>query len=363
MTDPIRIKTLDATKGWGRGRVYDSIAETIGHTPLVRLSRMTKSANANADVLLKLEFFNPLSSVKDRIGVAMIDVLEAEGRIAPGKTVLIEPTSGNTGVGLAFVAASRGYRLILVMPDTMSIERRKILAHLGAELVLTPGAKGMPGALERAQELIATTPDAIEPGQFVNPANPMVHEKTTAEEIWTQTGGRIDGFVSAVGSGGTLGGVSLGLKAKRRDIQIALADVPGAALHSYYTSGVLKAEGSSITEGIGQGRVTRNLEGVVVDRSYMIPDAESVAIVFGLLTEEGLCMGGSTGVNVAGAIRLAREMGPGHTIVTLLCDYGTRYQSKLFNPEFLRAKGLPVPTWLAAPRQDVPSVFAVPGAA
>src|SRR5215510_2194990 len=212
MTDAIEIKTLAATKSWGRGRVYEDITESIGHTPLVRLTRMTKAAGVKADVLLKLEFFNPLSSVKDRIGVSMIDALEAQGKITPGKTVLIEPTSGNTGIGLAFVAAARGYKLILVMPETMSIERRKILTHLGAELVLTPGPGGMPAAVERAAELAKTIPGAVIPGQFDNPANPLVHEKTTAEEIWNDTHGKVDAIVVGVGTGGTITGIGRLLK-------------------------------------------------------------------------------------------------------------------------------------------------------
>ncbi len=213
MTD-MNIKTLAATRTWGRGRVYENIAETIGHTPLVRLSKVTAAANVTAQILMKLEFFNPLSSVKDRIGVSMIDTLEAEGKITPGKTVLIEPTSGNTGIGLAFVAAARGYRLILVMPETMSIERRKILAHLGAELDLTPGPGGMPAAVARAEELAKTLPDAVIPGQFENPANPLVHELTTAEEIYNDTGGKVDAMVIGVGTGGTLTGCFLLLISK-----------------------------------------------------------------------------------------------------------------------------------------------------
>src|SRR5438552_719162 len=212
MTETLEIKTLAATKTWGRGRVYDSIAETIGHTPLVRLSKLAAATKIKADVLLKLEFFNPLSSVKDRIGVSMIDALEAQGKITPGKTVLVEPTSGNTGIGLAFVAAARGYRLILVMPETMSLERRKILTHLGAELDLTPGPGGMPAAVERAAELAKTIPNAVIPGQFDNPANPLVHEKTTAEEIWNDTQGKVDAIVVGVGTGGTITGVGRILK-------------------------------------------------------------------------------------------------------------------------------------------------------
>ena len=218
MNDTSKIKTLAATKNWGRGQVYDSIAETIGHTPLVRLSKIMAEANTKADILMKLEFFNPLSSVKDRIGVSMIDTLEADGRITPGKTVLIEPTSGNTGIGLAFVAAARGYQLILVMPESMSIERRKILPHLGAELELTPAAGGMPVAVERAVELAKTLPNAVIPGQFDNPANPPVHEKTTAEEIWNDTGGMVDVLVISVGTGGTLTGCGRALKPRKPDL-------------------------------------------------------------------------------------------------------------------------------------------------
>jgi cysteine synthase A len=260
-----------------------------------------------------------------------------------------------------------GLRTVIVIPQTQSQEKKDVLTLLGAELVQVPAVPYRnPNNYVRYSERLAkvlaeTEPNgAIWANQFDNVANREAHVETTAAEIWADTDGKVDGFVSAVGSGGTLGGVSLGLKARRRDIQIALADVPGAALHSYYTTGVLKAEGSSITEGIGQGRITRNLEGVTVDRSYLIPDAESVAVCFQLLAEEGLCLGGSSGVNVAGAIRLARELGPGHTIVTVLCDYGTRYQSKLYNPAFLASKGLPVPAWLATPRTPAPEVFLAP---
>src|SRR5688572_23664294 len=224
MNDTPQIKTLAATQTWGRGRVYDSIAETIGHTPLVRLSKVMKAAKTKADILMKLEFFNPLSSVKDRIGVAMIDALEAEGKIKPGKTVLVEPTSGNTGIGLAFVAAARGYRLILVMPETMSMERRKILTHLGAELELTPGPGGMPQAVERANELAKTIPGAVIPGQFDNPANPLVHQLTTAEEIWNDTAGKVDVLVIGVGTGGTLTGCGRALKARKPTLKIVAVE-------------------------------------------------------------------------------------------------------------------------------------------
>jgi len=250
------------------------------------------------------------------------------------------------------------------MPETQSQEKKDMLQLCGVDLRLVPAVPyANPMNYVRysgrlADEIAAEEPNgAIWANQWDNTANRQAHIETTSEEIWADTDGKVDGFVSAVGSGGTLGGVSDGLKAKRKSIQIALADVPGAALYSYYTTGVLKAEGSSITEGIGQGRVTKNIEGAVVDRAYFIPDAESVAVCFQLLVEEGLCMGGSTGVNVAGAIRLAKEMGPGHTIVTLLCDYGTRYQSKLFNPAFLQAKNLPLPEWLLAERPPLPRMF------
>ena len=254
MNELPQIKTLAATKTWGRGRVYDSIAETIGHTPLVRLSKITAAAKVRADILLKLEFFNPLSSVKDRIGVAMIDVLEAQGRITPGRTVLIEPTSGNTGIGLAFVAAARGYRLILVMPETMSIERRKILTHLGAELELTPGPGGMPAAVERANELAKTIPGSVIPGQFDNPANPLVHEKTTAEEIWNDTGGKVDAIVIGVGTGGTLTGVARALKPRKPDLKIIAVEPT--------TSPVLsgKPRGPHKIQGIGAGFIPSILD-------------------------------------------------------------------------------------------------------
>ncbi|MEQ1713821.1 MAG: cysteine synthase A, partial [Hyphomicrobium sp.] len=291
MTQLPDIKTLAATTGWGRGRIYDSISETIGHTPLVRLSRIMEAAATHAEILMKLEFFNPLSSVKDRIGVAMIDVLEAEGRIAPGKTVLIEPTSGNTGVGLAFVAAARGYRLILVMPETMSVERRKILAHLGAELVLTPGAKGMPGALERAQELVATTPDAIEPGQFVNPANPMVHEKTTAEEIWNDTKGKVDALVIGVGTGGTLTGVGRVLKPR----------IPGLKIFAVEpsTSPVLsgKRPGPHKIQGIGAGFIPDILDTTLIDEVITVPSDMAIDVSRMLARVEGIPGGISTGAN------------------------------------------------------------------
>jgi cysteine synthase A len=279
----------------------------------------------------------------------------------------VEGTAGNTGIGLTVVGNALGFRAVIVIPQTQSQEKKDALRLLGAQLVEVPAKpyKDPDNYVHYSERLAAalakTEPNgAIWANQWDNTANRRAHIETTAEEIWADTGGKVDGFVSVVGSGGTLGGTSLGLKAKRKDIQIALADVPGAALYSYYTTGVLKSEGSSITEGIGTGRITKNMEGVEVDRAYFIPDAESVPICFQLLEEEGLCLGGSSGVNVAGAIRLAKDLGPGKTIVTMLCDYGTRYQSKLFNPEFLRSKQLPVPEWLVRAPASIPKVFADP---
>lgn len=322
MTAQAEIKTLAATTGWGRGRIYDSIAETIGHTPLVRLPRIAAAANAKADILLKLEFFNPLSSVKDRIGVSMIDVLEAEGRIAPGKTVLIEPTSGNTGIALAFVAASRGYRLILVMPDTMSMERRKILTHLGAELVLTPGAQGMPGALEKAKELIAATPDALEPGQFVNPANPLVHERTTAEEIWNDTQGRVDAIVVGVGTGGTLTGCARALKPRKSGLKIFAVEPS--------TSPVLSGQprGPHKIQGIGAGFIPDVLDTKLIDEVITVPSEMAFDVARMLARVEGIPGGISTGANIAAALTVAaRDDMAGKTIVTFAPSSAERYFS------------------------------------
>jgi cysteine synthase A len=277
--------------------------------------------------------------------------------------VIVEGTAGNTGIGLAVVANAMGFRTVIVIPETQSQEKKDTLRLLGARLVEVPAVpyknpNNYVKYAHRLAEALAETEPAgvIFANQFDNVANREGHRKTTAEEIWAQTDGKVDAFISAVGTGGTLGGVSMGLKAKRPDIVIGLADPMGAALYSFYTTGVLKAEGSSITEGIGQGRITANLEDVVVDKAYQIPDSEAVDWVFQMLRDEGLCLGGSSGINVAGAVRLAREMGPGHTIVTILCDFGTRYQSRLFNPDFLREKNLPVPEWLEQ-EIAVPQVF------
>jgi len=339
----------------------EGVAAAVGRTPLIKLRRVSEETGCT--ILGKAEFMNPGQSVKDRAALFIIEDAVKKGQLRPGGTI-VEGTAGNTGIGITVIGNALGYRSVIVIPETQAQEKKDALRLLGAELVEVPAVpyKNPNNYVKysaRLAEALARTEanGAIWANQFDNVANRQGHIETTAPEIWDGTDGKVDGFVSAVGSGGTLAGVAMGLRAKSNKVQIALADVPGAALHSYYTTGVLKAEGSSITEGIGQGRITANLEGLKVDHSYLIPDAESVAIVFQLLAEEGLCVGSSSGVNIAGAVRLAREMGPGHTIVTLLCDYGTRYQSKLFNPEFLRSKNLPVPSWLDGPRPPVPTVF------
>ena len=318
----VTFKTLAGTKTWGRGRVYDSIAETVGHTPLVRLAKVAKAANVTAGILIKLEFFNPLSSVKDRIGVSMIDALEAQGKITPGKTVLIEPTSGNTGIGLAFVAASRGYRLILVMPETMSIERRKILTHLGAELDLTPGPGGMPTAVARAEELARTLPDAVIPGQFDNQANPLVHEQTTAEEIFNDTGGKVDALVIGIGTGGTLTGCGRNLKKR----------IPGLKLYAVEpsTSAVLSGQqrGPHKIQGLGAGFIPSVLQCDLIDEVVTVPSEMAFETSRMLARVEGIPGGISTGANVAAALTVAQkpEMA-GKTIVTFAPSSAERYMS------------------------------------
>ncbi|MCL7466421.1 cysteine synthase A [Phaeovulum sp. NW3] len=340
-------------------RICNDLAEAIGNTPLVKLRRASEMTGCT--ILGKAEFMNPGQSVKDRAALYIIRDAVARGLLKPGGTI-VEGTAGNTGIGLALVGASMGFRTVIVIPETQSQEKKDMLRLAGAELVQVPAAPySNPNNYVRysgrlAAELARTEPNgAIWANQFDNVANRQAHVETTGPEIWDQTGGKVDGFICAVGSGGTLAGVAMALQPK--GVQIGLADPEGAALHSYYTEGVLKAEGSSITEGIGQGRITANLEGIRPDMSFRIPDAEALPVVFDLLADEGLCLGGSSGINVAGAIRMAQEMGPGHTIVTILCDYGTRYQSKLFNPDFLRAKGLPVPAWLDGPGRAIPEVY------
>jgi cysteine synthase A len=304
------------------------------------------------EIWAKAEFMNPGQSVKDRAALYIIRDAEKRGLLKPGGTI-VEGTAGNTGIGLAMVGAALGYRTVIVIPRTQSQEKKDAIRLLGAELVEVDAVPyANPGNYVRysgtlAADLAKSEPNgAIWANQFDNVANRQAHVETTASEIWEQTGGAVDGFVSAVGSGGTLAGVAIGLREKNKDVKICLADPFGAALFNWYTAGELKSEGNSITEGIGQGRVTANLEGLDVDFAYQIPDSEALEIIFDLVQHEGLVMGGSTGVNIAGAIRLAKEMGPGKTIVTLLCDHGARYQSKIFNPAFLRERGLPIPQWL-----------------
>ncbi|MDB5662449.1 MAG: cysteine synthase [Sphingomonas bacterium] len=314
----------------------------IGNTPLVRLAG--PSAETGCEILAKCEFMNPGGSVKDRAALFMVEDAEAQGQLAPGG-VIVEGTAGNTGIGLALVGNAKGYRTIIVMPETQSREKMDTLRALGAELVLVPAAAYSNPAhfVHTSRRIAEETPNALWANQFDNTANRMAHIHTTAPEIWAQTEGRIDGFTCAVGTGGTLAGVGMGLKERREDVVIALTDPHGAALYSYYRTGELRSEGSSVAEGIGQGRITGNLEGAPVDTQFRISDEEGLAQVHALLVREGLCLGLSSGINVAGAIALAKAMGPGKTIVTILCDSGLRYLSTLFNPDWLAAKGLPVP--------------------
>lgn len=337
----------------------NSTLDSIGNTPLVKLVHASQATGCT--ILGKAEYTNPGQSVKDRAGKFIIEDAIARGDLKPGG-VVVEGTAGNTGIGLTVVANALGFKTVIVIPKTQSQEKKDALRLMGAELVEVAAVPyrnpnnyvKLSGRL--AEQIAKSEPNgAIWANQFDNIANRDGHIKTTAQEIWEQTDGKVDGFVSAVGTGGTLAGVGIGLKEKNKNIKIALADPLGASLYSYYTTGELHAEGSSITEGIGQGRVTANLEGFTPDFSYQITDEEAVPIVFDLLEHEGLCLGGSSGVNIAGAMRLARELGPGHTIVTILCDHGSRYQSKLYNPEFLESKELPVPEWLVrGPRYDIP---------
>jgi cysteine synthase len=331
----------------------DTIA-AIGNTPLIRLRRASELTGCN--ILGKAEFMNPGQSVKDRAALYIIRDAIARGELKPGGTI-VEGTAGNTGIGITVVANAMGFKSVIVIPDTQSQEKKDALRQLGAKLVEVPAVPYKnPNNYVKYSGRLAKALGGVWANQFDNVANRDAHVHTTGPEIWSQTDGKVDGFVCAVGSGGTIAGVSLALKERNKNVKIALADPMGAALYSYYKTGELKSEGSSITEGIGQGRITKNLEGIVVDDAFQIADSEAIPIAFDLLEHEGLCMGGSTGVNVAGAIRLAKQMGPGHTIVTILCDFGTRYASKLFNPEFLRSKNLPVPAWLTD-TSSLPTVF------
>jgi cysteine synthase len=328
----------------------NGIVEAIGNTPLIKLKRVSEATGCT--ILGKAEFMNPGQSVKDRAALFMIQDAVKRGALQPGG-VVVEGTAGNTGIGLALVGNALGYRSVIVIPETQSQEKKDTLRLCGAELVEVPAApysnpNNYVKVSGRLAEQLAKSEKhgAIWANQFDNVANRQGHIETTGPEIWRQTQGKVDGFSCAVGTGGTLAGIAIALKSFSKDVRIALADPMGAALYSYYTTGTLKSEGSSITEGIGQGRITKNLEDAPIDTAYQIPDEEAVPIIFDLLEHEGLCLGGSSGVNIAGAVRLAKELGPGHTIVTILADYGTRYQSKLFNPAFLREKKLPVPPWL-----------------
>ncbi len=330
--------------------IRHDFAALVGNTPLVRLKGVSEMTGC--EILGKCEFLNPGGSVKDRAALAIITDAEERGQLRPGG-VIVEGTAGNTGIGLALVGNTRGYRTVIVIPETQSAEKMDMLRLVGAELRPVPAVpyrdpnNYVKVAGRLAEELARSEPNgAIWANQFDNVANRTGHYRTTGPEIWEQTDGKVDGFVSAIGTGGTLAGVAMFLKERNPAVRIVAADPMGAALYNFYKHGELKSEGTSITEGIGQGRVTKNVDGTPVDFAYRIPDSEALPIVFDLLKEEGLCLGGSTGINVAGAIRLAKDLGPGHTIVTILADFGTRYQSKLFNPEFLRSKGLPAPDWL-----------------
>ncbi len=330
--------------------MLNSVIDAIGNTPLIRLKKA--SDLTGCEIYGKAEFLNPGQSVKDRAALYIIRDAERRGLLRPGG-VIVEGTAGNTGIGLTMVAKALGYRTVIVIPETQSEEKKDALRLLGAELVEVPAVPyrnpnnyvKVSGRL--AEQMAKSEPNgAVWANQFDNVINRQAHVETTAPEIWRDTNGKVDAFICAVGSGGTLAGVAEGLKGRDPSIKIGLADPLGAALFSYYTTGEFKAEGNSITEGIGQGRVTANLEGFKPDFSYQIPDAEALDMVFDLVQEEGLCLGGSSGINIAGAIRMARDLGPEHIIVTVLCDYGNRYQSKMFNPEFLRSKDLPVPAWM-----------------
>ena len=338
--------------------IYTDLAAAVGNTPLIRLNAASEATGC--EILGKAEFMNPGQSVKDRAALYIIKAAVASGDLRPGGTI-VEGTAVNTGIGLALVGASMGFRTVIVIPETQSQEKKDMLRLAGAELVEVPAAPYKnPNNYVRysgrlAQELAKTEPNgAIWANQFDNTANRKAHIETTGPEIWAQTQGKLDGFICAAGSGGTVAGMGMYLQPK--GVKVGLADPDGAALHSFYTTGVLASDGGSISEGIGQGRITKNLEGFTPDMSYNIPDAEALPYVFDLLRNEGLVLGGSSGINIAGAVRMAHDLGPGHRIVTILCDYGTRYQSKLFNPDFLRSKGLAVPEWMETSR-DIQTVY------
>jgi cysteine synthase A len=338
----------------------NTFIDLIGNTPLVHLRRASEETGCT--ILGKAEFLNPGQSVKDRAALFIIEDAEKKGLLRPGGTI-VEGTAGNTGIGLALVGNAKGYRTVIVIPDTQSQEKKDMIRLCGANLIEVPAVPYRdPNNYVRYSGRLAEALDreladgAIWANQFDNVANRDGHIRTTGPEIWRQTEGKVDAFVSAVGTGGTLAGVGIALKERNKDVKIVLADPDGAALYNYYAHGELKAEGSSITEGIGQGRITANLEGAPVDMWFNIKDKDALPLIFDLVIDEGLVLGGSTGINLAGAIRTAQELGPGHIIVTVLCDYGNRYQSKLFNPAFLREKGLPAPEWLERRPIDIPDV-------
>jgi len=341
--------------------IYQDLRHAVGHTPLIRLKKASELTGC--EILGKAEFLNPGQSVKDRAALGIIEDAIASGALLPGGTI-VEGTAGNTGIGLALVGGSMGFRTVIVIPETQSQEKKDMIRLAGAVLVEVPAKpykdpNNYVKYSERlAAELAKTEPNgAVWANQFDNVANRNVHVVSTAPEILRQTDGKIDGFICSVGTGGTLAGVAQGLRSQKKDIKIGLADPDGSALYGYYANGEMKAEGTSITEGIGQGRVTANLEGLDIDLPYNISDAEALPLIFDLLQDEGLCVGGSSGINIAGAMHMARDLGPGHTIVTILADFGNRYQSKLFNPAFLKEKGLPVPEWLVRRASTIPSVF------
>lgn len=329
---------------------HNGMIEAIGNTPLIKLKKA--SAETGCDILGKAEFMNPGQSVKDRAALYIIRDAEARGTLRPGGTI-VEGTAGNTGIGIALVANALGYKSVIVIPETQSEEKKDMLRLAGAELIEVPAVpyKDDNNYIKYSGRLAQELAEKLENGavwanQFDNVANRQAHIETTGPEIWRQTEGKVDGFTCAIGTGGTLAGTAMYLKAQNPDIRIAAADPMGASMYHWLKHSELRAEGTSITEGIGQGRVTANIDGAPIDDAYQISDEEALPIVFDLLLEEGLCLGGSSGINIAGAMHMARDLGPGHTIVTILCDFGTRYQSKLFNPAFLKEKGLPVPTWL-----------------
>jgi cysteine synthase A len=330
--------------------IHENFSDSIGNTPLIKLRKASEETGCT--ILGKAEFLNPGSSVKDRAALAIIEAAEKDGSLRPGG-VIVEGTAGNTGIGLALVGNSRGYRTVIVIPETQSQEKKDMIRLAGADLREVPAAPYKdPGNYVKvsgrlAEELNKSEPNgAIWANQFDNTANRDGHYRTTGPEIWDQTGGKVDGFVCSVGTGGSLGGIAMALRERKKGVVIALSDPMGSALYNYFAHGELKAQGSSITEGIGTSRITANMAGIEVDLPLQISDEEALPIVYDLLRYEGMCLGGSSGINVAGAIRLARHLGPGHVIVTLLCDFGTRYMAKLFNPAFLREKGLPAPDWL-----------------